>query len=262
MIYLPKNLATVAKFVATESARFSIAGVRVSERPTLPLDGTRGYRVEATDGRTLVRVDGPSSAGWGSAGDLKSMLKNAPNGETAATIPATTFKAALKAAMKGKKGRKEAATAVVFGKDGATLANQDENGQPTFQAAPDNVAGRFPDTSCVIPGETQPVAAVIRVDGDRLAEVLKAAAEFADNNSDVQAVTLELRRQTDAVVVRSANEAGQSFTAVVMPLDSKEMEQPSVKEAKRLRDGIRNALELDGSDAIKDLLMKLLNDAS
>jgi hypothetical protein len=79
---------------------------------------------------------------------------------------------------------------------------------------PRNVEGRFPDiqTAAMPKGE---LAAVVKLNADLLAKLLKVAAEFTEDYCG--AVTVELRQPTSPVVVR-ARRSGQEFTGLIMPL--------------------------------------------
>lgn len=215
---IPASVGALAP-LAGDGGRYATQGVRVSLRED-------GYRAEATDGRMLGILTGPYPS---EAGDYAGLpdLSSAPNGESAATVPARPLAAACRAANAAAKLKRDAkrrgarsaapAVAVVIGRDVTTLgagpATQGE--APAHSDCVKNVEGRFPDTDFVIPRDAAKASVV--VNADQLAELLKAAAE-ACYDGDISRVTLELRGPQTPVVLRASGPRGERFLGVLMPL--------------------------------------------
>jgi DNA polymerase III sliding clamp (beta) subunit (PCNA family) len=199
-ILLPANLSHVTK--CCTDTRYVMAAVRVAATED-------GYRVEATDGRRLARVDG-TNAGDPSKFPEIPALTTAPNEASEALIPAKIFAKACKDVNTRLSGPEERrALAVRLGKDVSTLAAIDEDGGSLVRQ-PRNVEGRFPDTDRVMPTD-EPLASIM-VDAAMLAELLQVAAQFADQGY----VTIDLFTKGPARI--TGKNASQKFTGLIMPV--------------------------------------------
>lgn len=202
---LPSNLAGLADVCARENWRYSLAGVRIA------VCGDT-YRAEATDGKTLVRVEGESD-------DARlypelSALVSAPNGQTSALVPSKDWKEAFRGAEKIRAKPLLRNVAAVLGDQVVTLATTDLDSQRV--TSPRQVDGRFPDTDLVTPKRTaQPVVSVC-FDAKRLIDLLKVALAFVACD-EPHAVTLDVFDPASPVRVTTGN-GQQRFTGLIMPL--------------------------------------------
>jgi hypothetical protein len=128
-VFLPKNVSGLAGIAATEATRYTLSCVRVMEC----LGGW--YRLEATDGRRLAIVQGPSKEPRVPLPGLDT----APNGASEVLVPVADWKAAFKQA------RKEDVVGLVAGAELVTLATA----RTTSTCPPGE--GRFPPVDQVLP---------------------------------------------------------------------------------------------------------------
>jgi DNA polymerase III sliding clamp (beta) subunit (PCNA family) len=129
MLFLPKNVAALAQIAATEATRYTLACVRVIACPG------GWYRLEATDGRRLAIVQGPSKEPRVPLPGLDF----APNGQSEVLIPVQDWKAAFKQAGKND------VIGLVAGAELVTLATA----RTTTTCQPGE--GRFPAVDQVLP---------------------------------------------------------------------------------------------------------------
>jgi DNA polymerase III sliding clamp (beta) subunit (PCNA family) len=201
-ILLPANLASVTKCCAADT-RYALAAVRLMATED-------GYRVEATDGKRLARVDGDNAGDPARFPEIPALI-SAPNGASEALIPAKIFAKACKDVNTRLAGSEERrALAVRLGKEVSTLATIDEDGGSLVRQ-PRNVEGRFPNTDAVLP-TGKPVAS-ITVDAALLAELLQVAAQFADQGY----VTIDLFGKGPARI--TGKNSSQNFTGLIMPVE-------------------------------------------
>src|SRR3984957_7152350 len=206
MLLLPRNLASLVKITASESARFALTGVKVSETPATETQPA-GYVVEATDGKRLIRVSGPNVDNPAEYPSIPA-LDAAPNGQTTALIPGKEFERAFKECPKKGKPALQS-VACVMGAAVSPLATTDL--QSSLVRQPRNVDGRYPNTDHVLP-KGEPVAAQ-HVSADLLAELLEVLKHFS---GDGTAVTIEIHANGAPMVVRATN-GTQRAVAALMP---------------------------------------------
>jgi DNA polymerase III sliding clamp (beta) subunit (PCNA family) len=200
-ILLPANLSHVTRCCAADS-RYALAAVRLMATDD-------GYRIEATDGKRLARVDGANAGNPDRFPEIPALM-TAPNGASEALIPAKIFAKACKDVNTRLAGPEERrALAIRLGQDMTTLATIDEDGGSLVRQ-PRNVAGRFPDTDRVMP-TAEPLASIM-VDATLLAELLQVAAQFADRGY----VTIDLFSKGPARI--TGKNASQNFTGLIMPV--------------------------------------------
>jgi hypothetical protein len=194
-VSLPRNLAGLAALANRESTRSATATVHVLDQQ----DGL--YRVEVTDGRRLVIVQGPVPE----APPHVELQDDQPD-VLAALVAGQDWKAAF--ALKGGQER----PVLLAGGERLTFAT----GLQTYQTAA--VEGRFPEVNRVLPGGA-PLFAVL-VDALLLAELLKVAAAFLPEGE--RGVQLLYYGKDKPLGICTRNEQGQVFDALIVPLVIKE----------------------------------------
>ena len=160
MLLLPRNLSALAKVCAAESARYSMTGVHV-------LEYQDRYRLEATDGKRLIVVQGEKQDEQKltySDFQTAQTLAEAPDGCFDFVVPTDDWTRAFRLPSKDKK--RDSCIGLVASKDRITLAVEDG------QFATQPVEGRFPQCQEVIP--RKPATFSIRVNARMLADVLLA----------------------------------------------------------------------------------------
>jgi hypothetical protein len=213
-VYFPRNVAKLAKLASTSPGRYALGCVRVQA----PGDGT--YRAEATDGRALGVIRGPSLDVTYPA------VEQAPNGVQEALIPAKDWLDAFR--LKGKQGaiglamcRMEEETPIPEGQraeDGRESTVRvhrpclfaSDKGQLVTEAE----EARYPPTDEVIPKHGALVT--FRLDPAILARLLEVIIALADD--DNQAVTFLYYGKGRVVGLAAHNGQGQFFDGVIMPL--------------------------------------------
>jgi hypothetical protein len=211
MLLLPRNVGEVAKLAGDDYRKFATSGVLVVQK-----EGG-AYEVVATDSRYLGMVEGvgenpdtfPEVPG----------LKDAPDGATAALVPAGTFAEACK--LVPTKVRHKPVLghlAVVMGPVTTTMGATDLDRARTVTTR--NVEGRFPAYGEVLKDlAKKPVRASVRLSATRLRELLAVAEKFADPDSSSEpAVDLEVRGKDDMVTLTVKNKA-QKFTGYLAPMN-------------------------------------------
>jgi hypothetical protein len=199
MIFLPKNLGALAAVPdAGPPGRYATAAVHV-------LDEEGHYRCEATDGKALAVVRGPSTA----PSQVPAALEEAPNGCASTLVPARDWKTAFQLAPKGS------AVGLVASAEKVTLAGP---GAVTTCAP---IEGRFPNVDAVLPGHG-PLAR-IHLDPRRLAALLQVAAAILEADKEKHggpaAVELMFYGRGKPLGLMGRNAQGQTFDALLMPLD-------------------------------------------
>jgi DNA polymerase III sliding clamp (beta) subunit (PCNA family) len=214
MLVLPKNLSRLSDLAATQIGKDAMNGVRVKEYED-------SYRLEVTDGRTLLVVRGPNvGADVGTATKLAANLEDAPDGTFVGTIPAKEWGEAFKGT------KKDDVVGLVMGDDGFAFAF----GNQMLRGA--LVEGRYPNVDSVLPAQ-RPLASVA-IDPKLLAELLLTMAPL------VEKVTLHFYHGEGRngflkpLGMTGHNEHGQFVDAIIMPLfedkvamDAKEVEDPA-----------------------------------
>ncbi len=208
VLLLPGNLHDMATLTSDNSPRLAVTAVRVEALPS------NKYRVEATNGRVLGRVEGPCD-------DCQTFpnipaLESAPNGATQALIPADAWKQIFRSVPKSKRlvavkpvlGN----VAAVLADNTSTLATTDLEVQNV--QTPRNVDGHWPNTEQVLRSATHGKPKLeLRIDASQLIDLLRVAARFATD----AIIDLELRGDKVPIVVRASSE-GQEFTGLLAPL--------------------------------------------
>jgi hypothetical protein len=173
LLFLPRNLAAVAKVAARDGSRFAMQTVRVAD----PGDGT--FRVEATDGKMLMIARGPCEA------DPEFPLPDGftPVGLGEALLGAGDWQELLRieSGESGRGPRGLAPVPVVLARDteGKTLGVK-FMGQRWLTPA----EGRFPDTDQVMPKGRGLVW--FKVGAKALVDLLQAARSVAGADAQVE----------------------------------------------------------------------------
>jgi hypothetical protein len=202
-ILLHPNVACVTKIVSKDGLHFATGAVHVVARES-------GYRVEATDCKRLVRVDG-DHCGNPENFPAPPALLSAPNTASAALVPPKIFEKACKDAPKRASTPERRAVAVRLGAEVTTLCTMDEDGGSLIRQ-PRNAAGRFPNTNGVIP--TGKPMITVRLNASSLAELLEVAAQFSPNGD----ILLEVFGDKKPVKLTCENDE-QKFVGLLMPVD-------------------------------------------
>jgi hypothetical protein len=213
-VYFPRNVAKLAKLASTSPGRYALGCVRVQAAG----DGT--YRVEATDGRVLGVVRGPSL-------DVSyPAVEDAPNGVTEALIPAKDWQDAFR--LKGKADAIGLAMCRIERETPIPDGQRTEDGpectvrvhRPCLfasdkgQLATEAEEGRYPPTDEVIPKHGALVA--FRLDPAALVRLLEVVTALAD--VDNRAVTFLYYGKGRVIGLAAHNSQGQFFDGVIMPL--------------------------------------------
>jgi len=210
VIFLPKNLGSLATLAGDESQRYALAGVHV-------LDEGDFYRCEVTDGRLLAIVCGPdaraSTAGRHITDEQQEAIEDAPGGDFDMIVPAGRWKEAFRQLPK------DAALGLAAGEGVITLA------LPQAIARCSPVEGRWPNVDMVLPS-TGPLVR-IRVNPKTLSHLLEVAAAFAEAEPmDPPAVDLLFYGRDKPLGIVGKNHHGQTFDALLMPLIGNETPRP------------------------------------
>jgi hypothetical protein len=202
MIFLPKNLGSLAMLAGDESMRYALAGVHV-------LDEGDFYRCEVTDGRLLAIVCGPdarsSVAGRHITDEQQLAIEEAPGGVFDMLVPASRWKEAFRQLPK------DAALGLAAGNGLITLAS------PHAIARCSPIEGRWPNVDMVLPS-TGPLVR-IRVNPKMLARLLEVAAAFAEPSlSEPPVVDILFYGRDKPLGIVGKNHQGQTIDALIMPL--------------------------------------------
>lgn len=146
MNLLPANLAPLASVAAKESTKFAMTGVQVE------VNADNTYRAVATDAKRLLMVEGPCENS-NEFPDLPA-IAGAPNGGSAALVPAkawaSTFAAAAKLTRKVARSKPALGNvATVIGKDVVTFGATDLEQTAAEQTR--QLDGRFPPYREIFP---------------------------------------------------------------------------------------------------------------
>ena len=202
MIFLPKNLGTLATLAGDEGVRYALSGVHV-------LDEGDYYRCDVSDGRVLAIVCGPDARATPAAQRITDeqlqAVEEAPGGVFDMIIPASRWKEAFRQLPK------EAALGLTAGEGVITLASP----QCVSRCTP--VEGRWPNVDTVLP--TGGPLVRLRVNPKMLARLLEVAAAFAElDPPEPPAVDLLWYGRDKPLGVVGKNREGQIFDALLMPL--------------------------------------------
>jgi hypothetical protein len=187
-LYLPRNLAGLAKIASNDPGRYALAAVRVLD----PGDGT--YRLEATDGRRLAVVRGDNERAAYPA------VEEAPFPPgPAALIPLEEWGQAFRLGVKHRPV-------------GLTLGEQDFLfAVETASFAGKPAEGRYPDFAPVLPQAAAVVS--FRVNPDVLAGLLSLAKGLG-----MDAIHVLWWSPGHPVGLAGQNDQGQFLDALLMPL--------------------------------------------
>lgn len=222
LVYLPGNLGVLIKSAAQTPTKWeATTGIKVVSK-----DGT--YRVEATDGRRLVAVQGPNEdKQWPN-------MEECVGWEGEAIVPADSWQQVFNlASVQDKKNAKKLSVADRAMANGVAIGTK-ANGllllatfESTITASP--VEGRFPNTNQVW-GYLKPVRMTMNVDPGRLIDVCQVLQKI--KQADEIGVKVLLRGPLEVIGFQVSNvETGQIADAVLMPLAIKEEAKPKVKLA-------------------------------
>jgi hypothetical protein len=181
---------------AGSDTRYAIYCVRVREL------ADAHFRLEATDGRVLGILRGPSAP---TAADRKAAA-SLPEPDALA-LEALLPRRGFLEAIRGLKG--EARLAVRLAKPEVLMASGDS------LTRLDCLDGRFPDVDGVLPKSPAPVS--FRVDAGLLVRLLKAAGAVAGDSSAVEVLYFG-RDKPIGVIARGAG--GVTFDGLIMPLST------------------------------------------
>jgi hypothetical protein len=205
MIFLPKNLGSLATLAGEENVRYSLAGIHV-------LDEGDFYRIEVTDGKLLAIVCGPdarsSGAGRHITDEQQQAIEEAPGGVFDLLVPASRWKEAFRQLPK------DTALGLAAGEGVITLA------LPQAIARCSPIEGRWPNVDMVLP-PTGPLVR-IRVNAKTLARLLDVAAIFSEQSpAEPPAVDILFYGRDKPIGIIGKNHLGQTFDALMMPLTGK-----------------------------------------
>jgi hypothetical protein len=212
MIFLPKNLGTLATLASDESVRYTLSGVHV-------LDEGDYYRCEATDGRMLAIVCGPDARASHAARHItdeqRQVEEEAPSLIFDMIVPAGRWKEAFRQVPK------EGALGLAASEGVITLA------LPQAVARCSPADSRWPNVDSVLPPGGPLVR--LRVNPKMLARLLEVAAAFAEPGpSEPPAVDILWYGRDKPLGIVGKNHLGQTFDALMMPLsDSPPTHAPS-----------------------------------
>src|SRR6266851_6899561 len=204
MLLLPRTLAALARVCAAESARYSMTGVHV-------LEYRDRYRLEATDGKRLIVVQGEKQDEQKlNYADFQTAqtLAEASDGCFDYVVPAEAWTRAFRLPTKERK--QESCVGLVASDNRITLAVEDG------QFATQPVEGRYPKCQEIIP--RKPATFSIRVNARLLADVLLATAALA-SDPDYPSVDLLFWDKNHPLGVQPAQPTGgYACDALLMPL--------------------------------------------
>jgi DNA polymerase III sliding clamp (beta) subunit (PCNA family) len=202
-ILIPKSVAKVVQMAAEDTARASMAGVRVENY------AEDCWRLVVTDGRRLAIVGGDSQP---PEPGLKryyektaAALGDAPEGGTVAVLPADAWEKAFKMGDK----RDPVALALAPGNNSFVLAS---GGQILHTLAQE---GRYPDYTKVLPHNRPPLVR-FRVDPDYLASLLKFIGSMQHSGERQVEVLWYAKDQPIGLMARGKD--GLTVDCLLMPL--------------------------------------------
>ena len=211
MFYLPRSAEFMSDLCAAEAQPYSLDGVRLCHDDI-------GFRLVAADGHVLGILRGPNDP---APDDLdaaaKVLLPDAVAEKSLvmvdrAVIPGGTFRKALRAVPKRKKGDITAPRRL-----GVILAEPESllvAGEKVFRAKV--CEARYPDYLAVVP--TQGSMISLQINPRYLMTVLKVAAEVAAGGPKEDQVTLLYYGPGKPLGISCVGADGMFFDAIVMPL--------------------------------------------
>lgn len=199
LLYLPRNLALLAKCCATSDARQALAAVHVVDL------GNGGYRCEATDGKKLVVIQGPSPSAAG-----YNLSEGEPLRET--LVPGKDWTNAFQTIGNGYRAKK-LPLGLASDVAGLTLA------VPGQQYAVAPADGRFPDVTILFNSLGRPLLS-IQVNLDVLLPLLQVVKDFTKSDAarpPLQLLFYDLDGKKPIGVIVN-NEQDQVLDGLFMPL--------------------------------------------
>lgn len=224
---LPPTLARVADAAdRKDSTRFALGNVHLR----INADGT--FTADATDSKRLLRVTGPCLPAEDFPADAVPGLATAPNGATAALVPATAWRKAFTSAE--KLTRKVARTKPVLGSVAVSLSGDVTTFGATDLVAPTcetvaNGTGRFPPTDDIM-RQSRKVKPLFSVDPLLLADQLRALADFCDDTG-MRVDFSTACPGKPLFITAHGNEFGLEATGLIMPLGDSESVAPAGRSA-------------------------------
>lgn len=213
MHLLPPTLARLADVADKhDSTRFTLSNVRLELKP----DGS--FVADATDSKRLIRVTGPGVDRDTIAREYPTFpaIESAPNGATAALVPAAAWRKAFAAAEKHTrkvKKRPVLQTVAVVAGDRVTTFGATDGAAPMCETVP-NGEGRFPPVPDIL-RQGKRARQLFTVDAALLADQLRAFADVC--GGDVAPVTFSHEKQGRTVFLRAAT-GSLAVDGVIMPL--------------------------------------------
>jgi len=211
----------LSRACTADSLRFALDHVRFTTT-------SAGYRVEATNGRILVRVDGePAHEPDDHPGPLGVLAHAEPR--TCALVAARDWQRALRLAPRrpllgaNKKACNQVACALgpaLAADDPAGFARTDfgaSDGATVRSLSAPETPGKFPAIDQVLP--KGPPAGSLKVNGRMLLDLLRIVVPFADD--DTASLTVEIHTSPSPLVVlrcQGTRDGFQDVTALLMPL--------------------------------------------
>jgi hypothetical protein len=199
MIHLPRSAVRLVGLAAGDSARYSLTCVRVRELP-----GGQ-FRVEATDGKALGVLRGPSRP---STADKRAAdaLPRPDALALEALLPAAGLRKAFKALAKEDRRGTRRLGVLLANPQSLLVAGDKVLTQPTAEA-------RWPDIEAVLP--TRPALDSFRVNPGLMIELLKVAAAVAEEGAGVEILFWGAGKP---VGVTAQGADGVAFDGLLMPL--------------------------------------------
>jgi hypothetical protein len=219
MRLLPLYLGAVADLAQKKDAgaRFALANV------SLKLDEAADtFEVCATDARRLVVVKGPCKGPLADYPEHAGVV-NAPNGATAALIPAAYWKALFQRVGKAVPARVGGSmevlrsVAVQPSERTTTFGAVGDDGQRMTDATP-NGEGRYPPYHDILADARKSTDAEFDVDPKLFAEVLKTVAALACDDCNKRVTVRFSRKDRPVLVTARREEDGAEVEAIIMPL--------------------------------------------
>lgn len=202
MIVLPRYVGKIAQAAASaqrgHGSRFSTHGVKVSLRPR------GGWRLDATDGRLAVVIQGDAPDG--------PKLHSPDEQLLASIVPADDFARAFKEIPTSGWGGRIPAVAVELLEDSVELRPQ--GASSPIVSLP--LEGRFPDIDGVIPKGFSPFKVTLGC--DLLITLLQIVKAFGKDHDAAPSVEVYLFGPNKPVGFRASHPEGEMLDAILMPL--------------------------------------------
>lgn len=202
MIFLPKCAAPITTLTADGAGRYAMTAVRLRE-----LAGG-DWRLEATDGRVLGIIRGPSAPTTEDEAAAQALPESAALA-LEALVPAKEMQKAFRAVPKGK-GQEDRCLGVMLTRHEVLLVA----GESIIPCQPTD--GRFPDVDFALP--KKPSMFSIRVNAEYMMDLLKVAAAVAKTKDGSASVELLFWSKDLPLGVISQGDDGITFDGLLSPL--------------------------------------------